>query len=472
MEVHPPQIYYLHALPVLLSWATNWSIVFSFNLIVSLLALFSGFLFGVCAPPGYRTIAGALWASSLLLAAHDYFFGQREYFFVLAWMPYLLSRTGAGAPPRRAQITSGALLGFLICVKPHFALIAAGTEAWLWLRWRAQCRLLPFFAFVAVGALQVVIFLVFFDFDAYRHGVQMFNRYYEALGLHYLDTLFAMLESGIFLLSLLGALMAMVTANERQRPFMEAGAATIILGIALAVLQGTFRPYYVIPMYFPAMAMLIAMTSQSRQDMKWRRFFSVPFAYGIWMCLAGLCLVVFAYQPSTGILRLAGKRYVQGYQYPIFGGIRPDPFADWVIAHVPLHDVVSIIAPQYGLALGDPIISMLHLGRPVLSRATGLELIFSVAEATGDRRAGCEEVDDIRRDLIDSNTDWLFIRREMPPWASAGGVDPLTHFQHYPSFWRWFNGSFSHSDQFGKYAVYRRKASFTSRDRNVTLGCP
>ncbi len=473
-DVHPPQIYILHELPVLLSLATHWTIVFSFNLTVSLLAVFSGYLFGSATHAPYRMIAGALWASALLLAAHDYFFGQREYFFILAWVPYLLIRTGSGEPPRWTQIASGALLGFLICVKPHFALIAGGTEAWLWLRWKNQCRLLPFIVFISVGAIQLAIFFTLFSFSAYLHDIQIFD-YYNGVGIRYIDTLVGILRSPILLESLVGGVLVVgpIATKGRLHPFMEACIATFVLGLVLSVLQGLFRTYYLIPVYFAIIGMLVASLCRPRLDVHLRCFMSYPFAYETWVLSAMACFLVFAYQPYTGILRLAGKKYLEGLQYQEFGGVHPDPFADWVTTHVPARDTISIVAPQYGAVLSDPILSMLHMGRPVISRTAGLELNFSIAEATHNKPSGCQATDGIRRDIVESDSRWVFIRRDMPAWAStsAGGKNPIAHFQRYPAFWRWFSDSFNASDQFGMYSVYRRKAPFSEQDNVIALPC-
>ena len=116
-----------------------------------------------------------------------------------------------------------------------------------------------------------------------------------------------------------------------------AGASilTAILGAALAVFQGTFRDYYVILIYFPLAALLIALICCPRAEMKFPPAIPGMFPYAAWAALAGFCLAFFAYQPDTGLVRLAAKRYLQGYQFYIYGGLFPDPFAEWVKGHVP-----------------------------------------------------------------------------------------------------------------------------------------
>lgn len=49
-DIHPPPLDMINALPILLSNATGWSIVLSFNLIVSLLAVLSGALVAIFSP--------------------------------------------------------------------------------------------------------------------------------------------------------------------------------------------------------------------------------------------------------------------------------------------------------------------------------------------------------------------------------------------------------------------------------------
>ena len=486
-DVSPPPIYFLNALPTLISRASGWPIIFSFNFLTSSFAVLSGILLGTAGAPRYRLLTGAAWASILLLV-HNYYFGQREYMFVLAWVPYLACRTGVGTPPRWAQIGSGMLLGFMICLKPHFALIVAGAEVWIWLRCRSGALLAPFVAFFASGAFQVFIFLIFFDLDAYRRSVEG-DTYYSALGLHYGDAIGVLFRSNVAWLTLVGCALALgpVLSRGKLRPFIEATFATVLFGALLMVLQGIARGYYYIPLYLPVLGMLVVLVCRppgeaewrvrvilalrSAGSMVWRRRASRD-GYGIWISAVLLLSLFFMTSSSTGIGVLAAKWYLLGKRTPIFGEPNGDPFVTWVRAHVPARDGISVIAPQYGEFFGDPIISMLRLNRVLFSQTTGLALDLSLAEAVGDRRAGCRAVGVLRRDIVTSNSKWVFIRREMPVWASAQGNDPLIHFQHYPVFWDWFLDHYAPTDQFDRYTVYRRIAAVSGKDSEAALHCP
>ena len=486
-DISPPPIYFLNALPVLISQASGWPLIFAFNFLTSSFAVLSGILLGAAGAPRYRLMTGAAWTSILLLAAHDYFFGQREYMFVLAWVPYLAGRCGVGTPPRWGLIASGVLLGFMICLKPHFALIVGGVEAWIWIRFRSEARLTPLVAFIVSGAFQVLIFLFFFDITAYRQDIEG-STYYSALGLHYGDVVIALVKSNVVWLTLFGCALAFgpVLSRGKLRPFVEATFATVLFGSVLMVLQGVSRPYYLIPLYLPVLAMLVLLACRPPGEMEWRMQVVLagrPPGGGAWRRRASyrgsgilpaamlLLSLFFMVSPTTGTGVLALKWYLLGRQTLLFGEPNGDTFVTWVRAHVPASDGISVIAPQYGEFFGDPLISMLRLHRVLVSQTTGLALDFSLAEAVGDRHAGCKALGALGRDIVASNSVWVFIRREMPPWASAGGADPIAHFKRYPAFWRWFGGRFYQSDQFGKYSVYRRKAPFSASDDVAALPC-
>src|SRR5262249_2293093 len=144
------------------------------------------------------------------------------------------------------------------CVKPHFAVIVAGAEAWLWLFRRDRCRTVPFVAFVASGAIQVALFFLLFDFSAYFQMISV-NYYYEMVGMHYPEVVQALLRVNVSIASAVVCLLALglVASTSRLRVFVEAIAFTVLFADILIVLQGYYRPYYLITLYIPAGALLL-----------------------------------------------------------------------------------------------------------------------------------------------------------------------------------------------------------------------
>src|SRR5262249_17143553 len=85
----PPPLYFLHLISGLISNFTALPNVLSFNLVVSSFAIFSGLLVGLCSEKPWQFLTGLFWSTFVLISANDTIFGQREYFFMLAWIPYL-----------------------------------------------------------------------------------------------------------------------------------------------------------------------------------------------------------------------------------------------------------------------------------------------------------------------------------------------------------------------------------------------
>jgi len=486
-DISPPPIHFLNALTIFVSQISGWPIIFAFNFLTSLFALFSGWLLGATGSQPYRILTGALWVAVLLLAAHEYFFGQREYMFVLAWVPYLAARCGSEKPPRWMMIASGIFLGFMICLKPHFAIIVGSVEALLWIRFRSETRLEPFIAFIVCGAVQVLIFFLFFDVHAFFQDIFANSSYYVVLGSRYSDVALSVVRSKAVWVTVFGCALALgsVLLRGRLRPFVEATIVTVLSSAVVWILQGP-RPYYFIPMYLPVIAMLIVIACHSAAEgmspvaddvngsanevvTRWRVLLTNPLMLAIAALLVSL---FFIWSLTTGVGLRTWERYGRGRQVDFVGSPQSnDPFVAWVQAHVPPHDNFSVIAPQYGEAFGDPFVSMLRLRRVLFSASNGLEIPFSLAEAVGSQRGACEALGLMRHDIVSSNSEWVIIRREMPDWASAQGNDPLVHFQRYPSFWDWFSAHYAHVDQFGRYTVYRRIAG-TGGDGAGALRCP
>jgi hypothetical protein len=162
VDAHPPPAHFLHVIPVLISNLTTLPSVPAFNLVASSLALFSGILVGLCSEKPWQFLIGLFWSTFVLLSTIDSIFGQREYFFMLAWIPYLLARCGSGTPSRWTQALAGASAGFMVCIKPHFAVVVAGTEAVTWALHRKRCRSAPFVALILSGTTQIAIFFYVF----------------------------------------------------------------------------------------------------------------------------------------------------------------------------------------------------------------------------------------------------------------------------------------------------------------------
>src|SRR5262249_29092067 len=157
------------------------------------------------------------------------------------WIPYLLARCGSGTPSSWTQAVAGASAGFMVCTKPHFALVVAGSEAVIWAFHRKSCRSTPFVALVISGLVQVTIFLIFFDVKTYIAFLIEFNHnYYGKVGLHYRDVINALMMSATSVCSLLIAILAsfLISFRDKLRPFIDGAVGSIIFGYVLIILQG------------------------------------------------------------------------------------------------------------------------------------------------------------------------------------------------------------------------------------------
>jgi len=141
VDVTPPPILALYAVPVVASRALAVSEIAAFRIFV--IGLAAGSLF-LCRLAGSRLLAGeppALLRSWLvvvgipLLPLVGYDFGQREHLITLLLLPYLVgaaARAQALDPARPAAIWIGAAAGLAIGMKPQFALVVLAAEAVVW----------------------------------------------------------------------------------------------------------------------------------------------------------------------------------------------------------------------------------------------------------------------------------------------------------------------------------------------------
>jgi hypothetical protein len=456
LEAHPPPAHFLHLIPTLISNITTLPPVVSFNLVASSLALFSGILVGLSSEKPRQFLIGSFWSTFALLSANDYIFGQREYFFMLAWIPYLLVRCGSGTPSLWTQAVAGAFAGFMVCIKPHFALVLAGSEAVIWALHRKRSRSTPFLALIVSGAIQVAIFFIFFDVRSYLEFIIRFNEgYYGRVGFHYRDVVDSLLTSiasrSSFVIAIFAAFL--IPFRDRLRPFIDGAVASVAWGYILIILQGFFRPYYLPLLYLPAGAIALIMVAHGSEQMAaayhgWRKLL-----YPLIVALSS-CLVWFI-MSDAGIVHSAYVRYRYGVQTQAFGGIKPDPVVDWVNTHVPPDSVMTVLG-TYGLVYFDPLASMVRLGRPIFSHRPGAEEDFSdtTIYAAG---AASPSAMIIQQDIENAKVEWLLIRRSMSSWGEFKSDDPVEWFRRSPLVWNWFSTTFVETDRFDQYSVYRRR---------------
>lgn len=378
-----------------------------------------------------------------------------------------MARCWTNSPPRWTLLTTGALVGFVICVKPHFALIAGGTEAYLLLFRRHQCQFYPLVAFLLSGLFQVLIFVFLFDIYAYRDALGLFD-YYDTVGMHYSDVVGTLIASPIVLSCVIAcaASLFLIARNTAFHIYAEACAVTILFGLLLTVLQGTYRPYYLLQFFLPTASVLLLTLLQTPNQFvggteMLRRLF---FVTSILASIVGLWMLV----NRVGIVDLARLRYFHGLRFQVFGGMGPDPFVEYVKKRLPKNAVIWACGP-YGQPYFDPISSMVRLGRPLPSHYPGLELGIAFAMKSGDAKKLQKAIHQLHDDIESSRVNWVFFRHRAnknpieilsPPqkfldWDN----DPVKVLQSDQSFWDWFNANFKEADRFDHYIVFQRKTA-------------
>lgn len=172
VDVNPPLILYIHAVPAQLARVLDTHPIPTFLAFVWLLTVLS-------TAATRRALASSLEPDesihadflALGLALFSIFvlgrveYGQREHLFVLGLFPYLVFRFrhwSGGTSSALPASLAGVCAGVGACLKPYFLMIALAPEIyWLLRRRSARAILRPeVVAFVATGALYALYFLV------------------------------------------------------------------------------------------------------------------------------------------------------------------------------------------------------------------------------------------------------------------------------------------------------------------------
>lgn len=152
VEVNPPLIVWLNALPVLLARALHAPPVLVYRLLVLALALGSAaasarLLARIVAADQMalrRALSLLVLFAVLTFARQDY--GEREHLLLALTFPYVLLcavRAGGGNVSRPAALATGLAAALGIALKPYFVMLWIGLELWLWLGTRGGRRARP-----------------------------------------------------------------------------------------------------------------------------------------------------------------------------------------------------------------------------------------------------------------------------------------------------------------------------------------
>ena len=143
MDMNPPHVWWISAMPVWLARQTGLRLDVVASLFTVAMAILSvAAVARLTATAGLGRVPRSLFlvfAALLVLFIPGYDFGQREHWMVLLTLPYIVARgcrlsNSPISPTTSAAIGLAACLGFSI--KPYFLLVPVALEAWMLMRTR------------------------------------------------------------------------------------------------------------------------------------------------------------------------------------------------------------------------------------------------------------------------------------------------------------------------------------------------
>ena len=465
-DTHLPVTAFLYSIPVILARFGNLPPILAFNIFVSCLTGLSALAATRLVAGRYRPGLAAVLASIAFLGQNDALFGQRESLFQTVWLSYLVARLN---PPREAPILAlvvGLTAGLMTAVKPQFLAYALVNEALL-LWWTRSLRHPALISAAVAGTSVILLLFTCFDWRSYLNVLQFAAAYYRIVG-QPASTVLADMGLSPSLQAAAGLIAACLVwwAWQRRLPRLAILLlATALVTVPLTVQQGEARSYYFIGITLPAL-MLGAMVAAE--------------AAGGWIAPGGeigrgqrsswsraglgrltVCAIVVVTEiwvmsgPDVGVAAQAWERVSNGMPVALFGPPAADPLVtDWERRSRP-GETFAILDAQYGSTAFDPIVSAIRLRQTIYSRYNGTELAFLFALADGDRQRLRLACDDIASDLAFAHATWLYVRRDVPPWAKPGDFDDQLHAV--PQCATAIDRNYREVGQFDRYVVYRRR---------------
>lgn len=143
MDMNPPHVWWISAMPVWLARQTGLRLDVAASVFTVTMAVLSvAAVARLTATARLGRVPRSLFlffAALLVLFIPGYDFGQREHWMVLLTLPYIVARgcrlnNSAISPATGAAIGVAACLGF--CIKPYFLLVPVALEIWILVRTR------------------------------------------------------------------------------------------------------------------------------------------------------------------------------------------------------------------------------------------------------------------------------------------------------------------------------------------------
>jgi hypothetical protein len=239
--------------------------------------------------------------------------------------------------------------------------------------------------------------------------------------------------------------------------YAVACAASAVVCLFLAIMQGGPRPYNLIPLFFAALACsLEALFRRPSNEEKGDALLELLVngrTVVLAMCAAAATgAVLFS---ETGLGRAVLMRYFSlQSEYARIGPVPEDEYMSWVKRHVAAKEDIDVIALQYGgTSAFDPVLSTIRLGRRVNSANPILQFPLRAALVSGNRRRIDAAWDELIGEIDEAAPTWVIIRRTTP---APMPPDFVKIIEAEPRFYSWFTTHYALYEEFGPYVAYRR----------------
>jgi hypothetical protein len=252
IDVNPPLIFYLSALPTLIANLLGWSQAITFKLCVLSIALLSLVLSERLTRESVPLVPDLIRKIFLLALAFVFFiysednFGQREHLMFVLVMPYILASIGCaeGRSTRGTfAVLLGALAGMGMALKPYFLLLWIGMEVYLKLaypkrpNWRRLENISIALVMMTYGALVLLLSREYFGIAA------MAARVYGAYNLRFIDLLNEP-AIGLWILGLVTFVAARFNSQNKVAKEVLLIVSTAFLLIAMIQQKGWSYHFY------------------------------------------------------------------------------------------------------------------------------------------------------------------------------------------------------------------------------------